>query len=52
MKQKTFDKYTQSGPIMNGGVMARSDAAVRYRTILRVVMVCLVLFRLPLAMLT
>ena len=28
--------YTQSGPIMNGGVMARGDAAVRYRTILRV----------------
>ena len=26
----------QFGPIMNGGVTARPDAAVRYRTILRV----------------
>ena len=28
--------YTQYGPIMNGGVRARGDTAVPYRTILRV----------------
>ena len=28
--------YTQYSPITNGGVTARPDAAVRYRTILRV----------------
>ena len=28
--------YTQYGPIMNGGVRALGDAAVRYRTILGV----------------
>ena len=29
--------YTQYGPITNGGITARPNAAVRYRTILRVV---------------
>ena len=29
--------YMQYGPIMNGGIRARGDATVRYRTILRVV---------------
>ena len=30
-------QYTQFGPIVNGGVNACPDTAVRYRTILRVV---------------
>ena len=32
----TLLSYTQYGPIMNGGVEARDDAAICYRTILRV----------------
>jgi hypothetical protein len=32
-----FNTYTQYGPITNGSVRARSDAALRFRTILRVV---------------
>ena len=33
---KTFAVYTQYGPITNGGITARPDAAICYRTILRV----------------
>ena len=31
-----FIGYTQYGPITNGGIRARSDATIRYRTILHV----------------